>query len=67
MRGGIIAIGLHEATRWSACASPRKGDQMLIASKDGYAICFSSEDARPMGRPAAGRARHEAARRATRW
>jgi DNA gyrase subunit A len=54
MRGGIIAIGLHEGDSLVGVRIARKGDQMLIASKDGYAICFSSEDARPMGRPAAG-------------
>ena len=54
MRGGIIAIGLHDGDALVGVRVARKGDQMLIASKDGYAICFSSEDARPMGRPAAG-------------
>jgi len=54
MRGGIIAIGLHEGDALVGVRIAVKGDQMLIASKHGYAICFSSEDARPMGRPAAG-------------
>ncbi len=54
MRGGIIAIGLHEGDSLVGVRIARKGDRMLIASKDGYAICFNSEDARPMGRPAAG-------------
>jgi DNA gyrase subunit A len=54
MRGGIIAISLHEQDALVGVRIARKDDQMLIASKDGYAICFSSEDARPMGRPAAG-------------
>ena len=54
MRGGIIAIGLHDDDALVGVRVARKDDQMLIASKDGYAICFSSEDARPMGRPAAG-------------
>ena len=54
MRGGIIALGLREDDRLIGVRVAREDDQVLLATKKGYAIRFSSQDVRPMGRPATG-------------
>jgi len=54
MRGGIIAMGLNEGDALVGVRIARQGDRVLLASKDGQAICFELEDVRPMGRPATG-------------
>jgi DNA gyrase subunit A len=54
MRGGIIAMGLNEGDSLVGVRIARDGDRVLLASKEGQAICFEIEDVRPMGRPATG-------------
>src|SRR5262249_46927331 len=54
MRGGIIAIGLHDDDSLVGVPVAPKDDQTLIASRHRYAICWAAEEARRMGRPAAG-------------
>ncbi len=54
MRGGIIAIGLNEGDALVGVRVAREGDRVMLASRDGQAICFELEDVRAMGRPATG-------------
>ncbi|MBL8840398.1 MAG: DNA gyrase subunit A [Planctomycetes bacterium] len=54
MRGGIIAIGLNEGDALVGVRVAREGDRVMLASREGQAICFELEDVRPMGRPATG-------------
>ncbi len=54
MRGGIIAIGLREDDRLVGVRICREEDELLLATRKGYAIHCSSRDVRPMGRPATG-------------
>lgn len=53
-RSGLIAIGLKEedVLQWVKMSSP--SDQVMIVTRNGLSIRFSAEDARSMGRSAAG-------------
>ncbi|MEZ4461412.1 MAG: DNA gyrase subunit A [bacterium] len=52
--GGIIALGLREEDELITCRLVEKGDHILLVSKQGQSIRFDEDDARPMGRSAAG-------------
>jgi DNA gyrase subunit A len=53
-RSGIIAINLNEGDRLIDVVLTRGGDDVLLATKGGMAIRFHENDARVMGRSAAG-------------
>ena len=53
-RGGIRAITLEEGDHLINVIRTGGNDNIIIASRDGFAICFNENDARPMGRDAAG-------------
>jgi len=53
-RSGIIAIGLNEGDRLMDVVHTRGADHVLLATEDGMAIRFDENDARVMGRSAAG-------------
>ncbi len=53
-QGGIIALGVEEQDALIDAVLTSGGDQILLATRDGMAIRFSEEDARPMGRTAFG-------------
>ena len=53
-RGGIRAITLDEGDHLINVIRTRGEDNILIATAQGMAICFSENDARPMGRDAVG-------------
>jgi DNA gyrase subunit A len=52
--GGIIGIGVGPEDRLLEVRVTRGGGELLLATEQGYAIRFSEEDARPMGRTAHG-------------
>ncbi|MBI2826233.1 MAG: DNA gyrase subunit A [Planctomycetia bacterium] len=54
LRGGIIAIKLKEDDELVDVAVTRKGDEVVLSSKNGMAIRFNEADARPMGRNTSG-------------
>ena len=51
---GIRAITLEEKDHLINVIRTNGNDNIIIASRDGMAICFNENDARPMGRDAAG-------------
>src|SRR5690606_28507792 len=51
---GIRAINLHEGDRLIDVMLTRGQDEIVIATRKGYAIRFNETDARTMGRVAAG-------------
>ena len=51
---GIRAITLDEQDHLINVIRTNGNDNIIIASRDGMAICFNENDARPMGRDAAG-------------
>jgi DNA gyrase subunit A len=53
-RTGIRAITLNEDDHLINVIRTCGNDNIIIASRDGMAICFNENDARPMGRDAAG-------------
>ena len=53
-RGGIRAITLDAGDHLITVIRPKGDDNILIATAQGMAICFNENDARPMGRDAAG-------------
>ncbi|KKK84458.1 hypothetical protein LCGC14_2783150, partial [marine sediment metagenome] len=53
-KGGIIATGLREGDVVIGVAVTRGTDQIILATRNGQAIRFKEQDARPMGRTAAG-------------
>ena len=53
-KGGIRAITLDEDDHLINVMRTHGSDNILIATAQGYAICFSETDVRPMGREAAG-------------
>ena len=53
-RGGIRAITLEEGDHLINVIRTKGDDNILIATAQGMAICFNENDARPMGRDAAG-------------
>jgi DNA gyrase subunit A len=53
-RGGIIAIGLQEGDELIEVVMTDGWRDIVLATRDGKAIRFPEEDARPMGRPAMG-------------
>jgi len=53
-QGGIIALGVEEQDALIDAVLTSGTDQILLATRDGMAIRFSEEDARPMGRTAYG-------------
>ena len=53
-QGGIIALGVEQQDALIDAVLTSGGDQILLATRDGMAIRFSEEDARPMGRTAYG-------------
>ena len=54
MRGGIIALNLKEEDALVGVRVVRDEDHILLATAKGYALRCSSQDVRPMGRPATG-------------
>ena len=53
-RTGIRAITLNEDDHLINVIRTEGNDNIIIASRDGMAICFNENDVRPMGRDAAG-------------
>src|SRR5207245_4361932 len=53
-KGGIIAIGIESADALIDVKLTSGQDQVVLITRDGMSIRFSEEEARPMGRPAAG-------------
>ena len=53
-KGGIRAITLDEGDHLINVIRTKGDDNILIATAQGFAICFSERDARPMGRDAVG-------------
>ena len=53
-KGGIRAITLDEGDHLINVIRTKGDDNILIATAQGFAICFNENDARPMGRDAAG-------------
>jgi DNA gyrase subunit A len=53
-RSGIIAIKLSAGDELLSVVPVQKGDEVILASKDGQAIRFKESDIREMGRTAAG-------------
>ncbi len=53
-RGGIRAITLEEDDHLINVIRTKGDDNIVIATAQGFAICFNENDARPMGRDAAG-------------
>ena len=53
-RTGIRALTLEEGDELISVFRTSGSDNVVIATHDGMAICFSEEDVRPMGRDAAG-------------
>lgn len=54
MKKGIIAIKLREDDEIINVVVARKGDDIILSSKNGMAIRFGESDARPMGRNTSG-------------
>ena len=54
LRSGLIAINLRDDDELVRVLPTNGGDDILMLSKRGHAIRFSEDDARPMGRAAAG-------------
>jgi DNA gyrase subunit A len=53
-KGGVIAINLDEDDALSWVRMTDGSDELLIATKKGWAIRFNEQDARPLGRTARG-------------
>lgn len=53
-RGGIRALSLEEGDELVAVLASNGNDNIILASHDGQAICFSERDVRCMGRDAVG-------------
>ena len=53
-KGGIRAITLDENDHLINVIRTNGSDNIILATREGYAICFSETDVRPMGRDAAG-------------
>ena len=53
-KGGIRAITLDEGDHLINVIRTKGDDHILIATAQGFAICFNENDARPMGRDASG-------------
>ena len=53
-KGGIRAITLNEDDQLINVIRTNGDDKIILATRDGMAICFHEEDVRPMGRDAAG-------------
>jgi len=53
-KGGIRAITLEEGDQLVNVLRTNGDDNILLATANGMAICFSEKDVRPMGRDAAG-------------
>src|SRR5690606_8969182 len=53
-RGGIIAVGLKDGDRLLDVVLTKGDDDLLLATSGGMAIRFNEQDARLMGRSAAG-------------
>ena len=53
-KGGIRAITLEEGDSLVNVIRTQGNDNIIIATREGMAICFNENDARPMGRDAAG-------------
>ena len=53
-KGGIRAITLEEGDQLVNVIRTNGDDNILLATANGMAICFSEKDVRPMGRDAAG-------------
>lgn len=54
VKGGIIAIKLHEDDELVGAVITKKGDEVVLATAKGMAIRFRESDVRPMGRAASG-------------
>jgi DNA gyrase subunit A len=53
-KGGIRAVNLNEGDELIAVRKTDGNQDIVIATREGYAICFKETDARSMGRTAAG-------------
>ena len=53
-RGGIRALTLEEGDHLINVLRTQGEDNIILATREGMAICFSEKDVRPMGRDAAG-------------
>ena len=53
-KGGIRALTLDEGDQLIAVLQTTGDDRVVIATRNGMAICFDENDVRPMGREAAG-------------
>jgi DNA gyrase subunit A len=54
MRGGIIAINLDKGDKLIGAMITHGSDQVILGSEKGYAIRFSEQNVRPMGRSTRG-------------
>ncbi len=54
LRSGIIALGLKEGDRLVDVRLTSGNDHVMLITRNGMAIRFNEDDARPMGRSAAG-------------
>ena len=53
-KAGIRALSLDDGDELIAVLKPNGSDNILLATRQGMAICFAETDVRPMGRDAAG-------------
>ena len=53
-KAGIRALSLDDGDELIAVLKPYGSDNILLATRQGMAICFAETDVRPMGRDAAG-------------
>ena len=53
-KGGIRALTLNEGDHLINVIRTEGNDNIILATREGMAICFSETDVRPMGRDAAG-------------
>ena len=53
-KGGIRALSLDDGDELIAVLKTNGSDNILLATRQGMAICFAETDVRPMGRDAAG-------------
>ena len=62
-KAGIRALSLEDGDELIAVLKTNGSDNILLATRQGMAICFAETDVRPMGRDADRRARHPPRRR----
>ncbi len=51
---GIRALNLDEGDELMSVFATKGGEEIMVASRNGMAVCFNEDDVRPMGRTAVG-------------